>query len=313
MIRQSLIIPVYKNEANVPELLEALRAMAARVGSGFEVVFVVDGSPDRSWLLLREALLDAPFHAQLVRLSRNFGSYPAIRQGLVQARGRYCAVMAADLQEPPELIEQFFIRLEQDGADVIVGAREQRDDPAFTRVTSEWFWQLYRLFINRDIPKGGVDVFGCNEVFRKALLSIDERNSFMIGQIFWLGFRRETIHYKRRSRNAGKSAQTLRRRLRYMSDSLFAFTDLPISILLWAGWGGMGMALIAGIIVLVAKLLGMASVPGYTAIMLALLFLGSLNLLAQGIIGGYVWRVLQNARRRPDSVVALTETFEARP
>lgn len=312
MIRYSLIIPVYKNEENIPALIECLHGMAQRLGSGFEVVCVVDGSPDRSWLLLREALREAPFHSQLLRLSRNFGSYPAIRQGLIQARGTFCAVMAADLQEPPEMIEQFFSLLGSDEADVIVGAREGRDDPAFTRITSEWFWRLYRLFINRDVPKGGVDIFACNAVFRRALLSIDERNSFMVGQIFWLGFRRQIITYKRRARSAGKSAQIMRKRLRYMSDSLFAFTDLPVSILLWSGWIGIAIAVVAGTIVLAAKLLGLAPVPGYTATMLALLFLGSVILLTQGIIGAYVWRVLQNSRRLPDSVVAHGEIFEAK-
>ena len=298
----SLIIPVFRNEENVPELLSALVQLAQKVPA-FEVVFVVDGSPDKSAEALGKGLLKADYLWQLIELSRNFGSFAAIRQGLALATGRFFAVMAADLQEPPELIEQFFKELSKENVDLIVGVRASRADPPFTRFCSGLYWRLYRFLIMREIPAGGVDVFACNRSFRDALLALEERSSFLIGQLFWLGFRRHEVSYQRRARTTGKSAWGIRRRLRYMLDNVFAFSDLPISLLLWLGAFGLAVSFISVIILLGAWTLGLISVRGYTPIMLVSIFFGSLLVFGQGIIGCYLWRVAENTKRRPLSII----------
>jgi polyisoprenyl-phosphate glycosyltransferase len=301
-IEHSLVIPVYRNEENIPSLLEALDELAGDINA-FEVVFVIDGSPDRSAEVIARGLTRAPYAWQLVELSRNFGSFAAIRQGLALARGRQFAVMAADLQEPPRLMRQFFEELDGGHYDVVVGVRASRTDPAMTQFFSRIYWQLYSMFVMREIPRGGVDIFGCNRAFRDALLSLEERNSFLIGQIFWLGFRRHEIPYERRARAIGSSAWKFRRRLQYMLDSLFAFSDLPISLLLWLGALGVGVSTVSTVILLATWLLGLIEVRGYVPIMLALMFFGSLLVLGQGIIGCYIWRVAENTKKRPLSVI----------
>lgn len=301
-VRRSLIIPVYRNEANIPALLDALRALAAEI-AGFEVVFVIDGSPDRSAAVLADGLANAPFAWQLAELSRNFGAFAAIRQGLALARGAYFAVMAADLQEPPELITRFFAELESGETDLVVGVRQERDDPALSAFSSRLFWALYRRLIMPAIPEGGVDVFACNQTFRKALLSLEERESFLIGQLFWIGFRRREISYQRRAREIGKSAWTLRRKFNYMLDGIFAFSSLPITLLLGVGVLGASVSIIASAIVFLSWLGGAIGAPGYAPIMLAIMFFGSLTTLGLGVIGGYVWRIAENGRRRPLSIV----------
>ena len=301
-IEHSLVIPVYRNEENIPDLLQALAALAPQL-AGFEVVFVIDGSPDRSAEALADGLVQVPYAWQLIELSRNFGSFAAIRQGLALARGRFFAVMAADLQEPPELIRDFFNELGDNRHDVVVGVRASRADPMLTKFFSSLYWRLYRRLIMRDIPPGGVDVFACNHAFRDALLSLDERNSFLIGQLFWLGFRRREVGYERRARALGKSAWKFGRRLRYMLDSLFAFSDLPITLLVWLGALGVGASLLTAFIVVGAWVLDLIDVRGYVPIMLAVSFFGSLLVLGQGIIGCYVWRVAENTKRRPLSVI----------
>lgn len=301
-IRHSLVIPVYKNEENLTDLLAALRDLATRI-EGFEVVFVVDGSPDGSAIRLAQELPAAPFAWQLVELSRNFGSFAAIRQGLALARGELTAVMAADLQEPPELVEDFFKSLDGDAADIVVAVRASRVDPYFTRLTSRIYWSLYRSIVMRQVPVGGVDVFACNRAFRDALLSLEERNSFLIGQLFWLGFRRLEVPYERRARAAGVSAWRFRSRLRYMLDSIFAFTDLPITLFLWLGAFGVGASVIGSLVVVAAWLLGDIAVRGYVPIMLTVMFFGSLMVLGQGILGCYIWRTAENTKKRPLSVV----------
>ena len=149
----SVVIPVYKNEASIPRLLEALSNMSRQLDGEMEAVFVVDGSPDQSFGLLRAALDRLEFPAQLLAHSRNFGSFPAIRTGLAAARGDYFGVMAADLQEPPELLIAFFKALELDECDVAIGTRTGRNDPYASRLASGLFWGLYRRLVVHDMPK----------------------------------------------------------------------------------------------------------------------------------------------------------------
>ncbi len=299
----SLVIPVYRNEESIPSLLQALTDLAASMSEPLEVVFVVDGSPDRSHALLSEQLPQLAFATQLLLLSRNFGSFAAIRCGLETARGKYFAVMAADLQEPPELIAQFFALLAQGEHDVVIARRDARKDPWLSRLGSSAFWGMYRRLINPQIPPGGVDVFACNRAFRDQLLALDESNSSLIGLMFWLGFRRGEISYQRREREHGKSAWTLGRKFKYMMDSVFSFSDLPIRMLLLLGMLGISVSVLLGIVVLAIRLGGGIALPGYAATMIAILFFGGLNAFGLGIIGAYVWRAFANTQRRPLAIV----------
>jgi glycosyltransferase involved in cell wall biosynthesis len=301
-----LVVPVYRNEENIPDLLRALSALAAEV-PGFEVVLVVDASPDNAEALLRAALPNLGYPAQLLSLSRNFGAFAAIREGLAQARGRFFAVMAADLQEPPELVEHFFGVLRADGADLCLGVRRSRADPGMSRFLSQAYWRLYRRFVIREVPAGGVDVFGCNEAVRTALLSLNERSGSLIGQLFWVGFRRREVPYDRRARAKGTSAWHFSKRVRYFVDSVFAFSDLPIHLLVAMGGVGAALSAVVAAVVLAAWLLREIPVEGYVPIMLAVLFFGFATLLALGIIGIYVWRISENVRGRPNAIVARRE------
>lgn len=306
----SLIIPVYKNEASLPDLLTAVSGLAAAVPSGFEAVFVVDGSPDNSFQILRTRLPQQPFASRLVLLSRNFGSFAAIRAGLQCAHGDHFAVMAADLQEPPELVLEMSRVLRDGMADVVVGVRDGRHDPITSSIASRIFWALYRRYVVHDMPPGGVDIFACNRVFRDRLLTLEERHSSLVAQVFWLGFRRETVTYVRRKREHGKSAWTFRKKLNYLSDSVFAFTDLPIRILIRAGVIGAAASALFGLAALAARLAGGIDVPGYTATIVAITLLGSLNLLGLGVVGSYAWRAYENTKQRPLAVPMSTESFE---
>jgi glycosyltransferase involved in cell wall biosynthesis len=305
----SLIIPVYKNEANIADLLTVLHRFHQRYGDRFEAILVVDGSPDRSWQLLHDGLQDSGIPCQLLLLARNFGSFLAIRRGLEVARHEITAVMAADLQEPPELIDSFYEALAADEADLAIGVRTERSDGRISAVFSSIFWGLFRRIAFRDVPKGGVDVFGCNRKFRDSLLSLQENNTSLIGQLFWVGFRRIEFPYARLARTKGKSSWTFRGRIRYMLDSVFAFSDVPITALLWIGALGAAVSVLAGGAVLVSYLTGHIDRTGYTPIILSVLFTGSLVLIGQGIVGAYVWRAVENAKRRPLTITATHEVF----
>jgi glycosyltransferase involved in cell wall biosynthesis len=306
----SLIIPVYKNEESLVALIEALEWIRLQLDGSLEVVFVIDGSPDQSYLKLKKLLPSTNFKFQLARLSKNFGSFSAIRAGLSIATGNFYSVMAADLQEPKELAVTFFKEIEKNEFDIIIGTRESRNDPFFTKLSSSIFWLIYKKFVQPEMPKGGVDMFACNQAFKKELLQLCESNSSLIGLIFWLGFRRKIIFYSRHERLYGKSAWTFKKKLKYMMDSIFSFSDLPIKILLNMGFLGLGISLMFSFFVIVSKVFGFITVPGYTATVLLIIFFGSLNSFGLGIIGNYIWRAFENTKQRPESVILSIEKGE---
>ncbi|RZO08822.1 glycosyltransferase [Pseudomonas moorei] len=305
----TLVIPVYRNESNLPDLLVAIAGLNVQLENALEVVFVVDGSPDRCYEILRDQLPFQPFRSKLVLLSRNFGSFMAIRTGLQNGSGERFAVMAADLQEPPELVLEMNRVLVGKDIDVVVGARESRQDPWLSRTASKIFWGLYRRYVIPEIPPGGVDMFACNKAFRDTLLTLEERHSSLIAQLFWLGYRREVVTYSRQERIHGKSAWTFRKKVNYLMDSIFSFTDLPIRLVTRVGAFGSGLAAVLGILTLIAKLNDVIEVPGYAMIMLTLTFLGCLNLLGLGIVGSYAWRAYENTKNRPLAIPVWIKGF----
>ena len=161
------------------------------------------------------------------------------------------------------------------------------------------------------MPRGGVDTFACTHRVRDRLVSLEESNSSLVGLLIWLGFRRIEVPYDRAARPSGRSGWTLRKKLRYLFDSTYSFTDLPINLLLTVGVGGVLLSLIAAAIVLVAWMFAGIGVAGYTPLMLTMLGMGSLMLSGLGVVGSYVWRTYENSKRRPSSVYTLVEDFDA--
>ncbi len=299
----TLVIPVYRNEGSIPDLLDAVSGLHRDLDGQMQAVFVIDGSPDRSFELLRDALPARPFASKLALLSRNFGSFSAIRAGLELSETERYAVMAADLQEPPELVLEMDKALRTEPVDVVVGTRQGREDPLMTRLPAQLFWWLYRKYVVPEVPPGGVDVFGCNREFRDNLLRLDERHSSLIAQLFWLGFRRKLIYYSRKTRQHGKSAWTLRKKVNYLMDSVFSFTDLPIRLLVRVGGATALLAGLFGIVVVIGRLVGLIDVPGYAMTILTIVFLGAVNLFGLGVVGSYAWRIYENTKGRPHTVM----------
>ncbi len=308
--RYSVVVPVYRNEATLPALVERLEELAGELDARLEVVFVVDGSPDASLVLLRRLLAEqAAFSSQLIALSRNFGSFSAIRTGLAAAEGELIAVMAADLQEPVSLVREFFRRLDTGEIDVAVGARRSRADDRAGQTASRLFWWLYRHLVQSEIPAGGVDVFGCTRQVAGELIRMDESHTSLVGLLYWVGFRRAEVPYDRLPRPEGKSAWSFRRKVRYLLDSIFSFTDLPITFIIVLGVVGVAVSAFSGIAVLVAWATDQINVEGYTPLILAVFFMTSLILISLGVVGSYVWRTYENSKGRPGSVTMTHERF----
>lgn len=309
MTEFSIVIPVYGNEENIAPLIARLGELMTDLPTDTEVVFVVDGSPDRSYDLLAAALPTAGFRSQLLRHSRNFGSFAAIRTGLAAARGHSIGVMAADLQEPAELMVEFHRTLSTGAVDVAVGRRVSRNDPAMSSLSSRTFWGLYRKTVMKDMPPGGVDVFGCTRAVADELVRLEEAHSSLVAQLYWVGFRRAEIPYERQAREAGESSWTFRKRVKYLLDSVFSFTNLPLDILLVTGVVGTVVVLLVAAVVLGFYLGGAIDEPGYVPLMLAILFSTFLMISSLGIVGAYIWRIFDNSKRRPTAIVMTREEW----
>lgn len=309
----SVVVPVYRNEANLPDLLAALARINAQLDGELEVVLVVDGSPDRSYAILREALPRQAFRSKLVLLSRNFGAFAAIRAGLAEASGEHLAVLAADLQEPPELIVRFRELLAAGDCDVVLATRESRADPLLSRWSAGLFWWFYRKFVQPRMPAGGLDVFGCTRAFANHLLKLEEANSTLVGLLVWLGFRAKTIGYQRQARQVGKSAWTFAKKWKYLSDSIFAFTDLPFRLLSFLGVLAVACATVLSFAAIVARLTGKIPIPGYTITVVLIMFFGGINAIGLSLLGAYLWRAFDNTKKRPNYLVVASESFPAMP
>jgi polyisoprenyl-phosphate glycosyltransferase len=307
----SVVVPVYRNEATLALLVERLERIADEVEEPLEVVFVVDGSPDGSLVLLRRLLSEhARFSSQLISLSRNFGSFSAIRAGLAAAEGDLIAVMAADLQEPASLVLDFFRGLAGGDHDIAVGVRAGRDDPVGDMLPARLFWWLFRRLVEPEIPPGGVDVFACTRQVARQLLRLEESHTSLVGLVYWLGFRRLEVPYVRQPRPVGSSGWGFRRKVRYLLDSIFSFTDLPITVIITVGAIGVAASTIWAIVVLAAWAAGTIHVQGYTPLMLAIFFVTSAILISLGLVGSYVWRTYENSKGRPSAIPMTHERFE---
>ena len=302
-ITHSVIVPVYQNSASIDQLVDALIVLADSLEGNFEAVFVVDGSPDDSAAKLFARFPNDHISSQILQLSRNFGAFAAIRVGLEAARGKYVAVIAADLQEPPELLKSFFNKLRDGSCDIVIGRRTSRHDAAISSFMARIYWRFYTKVINRDIPNGGVDVFACKDSVAKQLSGLSEGNTSLIGLLFWVGFRRDFVDYARLARPYGQSSWTIKKKFKYLADSIFAFTDLPIVVLQIIGILGIVISTILGIIVLVGSISGSISAPGYTTLMIVILASTSGILLGLGVVGSYAWRAYENGKNRPNAII----------
>lgn len=300
----SLIVPIFNNQDSIPKLLSNINDIRNLLDEEFEAIFVVDGSPDESLNLLYSQLSALPYKAKLISHSKNFGSFAAIKTGLSQTDTDYSATYSADCQEPTSLIKDFYDILATGKSDIVFGTRVSRSDPYLSKLFSKIFWSIYRRLVDSKIPKGGVDVFACNKRFREELLKLGEARSSLISLAFWLGFHRAFVPYKRLNRTEGKSAWSFRRKLRYFSDSLFAFTDLPVRLLLLSGFIGIVLSVILSLIIVSLRIIGDITIPGYSPTILLILFFGALNIFGLGLVGSYAWRSYENSKNRPAAVIS---------
>ena len=302
----SIVVPVYYNEQSLEPLYHCVVSTFEQILSpdNLEIVFVDDGSGDGSFDVLCGLAKKDPCRVRVLRLARNFGSHAAILAGLNACRGTYAAMLSADLQDPPEIIARMLEQARTDGAYVVLAVRDAREEPALkTHLANGYYW-IMRTLTDARFPSGGFDCFLIHRHVIDALTRLNETNTSLTAQILWLGFRKSSISYVRKARIQGKSRWTLRKKVRLLADSLVSFSRLPVRFVEVMGFGAMMCGLLYAAWITILRLTDDKIPPGWASLMVVLLVMFGLTLLSLGIIGEYLWRILDASRRRPAFLVA---------
>ncbi len=298
----SIIIPVYFSENNLKPLYDDLSCkLLLNTKYEWEIVMINDGSGDQSYGVMQElAAMDQ--RIKIFSLSRNFGSHAAVLCGLTNCTGDCAVVKAADLQEPTEMVLEM-VESWQRGNNVVLAVREGREEGKLQVFFANLYYWLIQKTALPNMPKGGFDVFLLDRKVINVLMQLDEKNSAITGQILWSGFRTDKVYYMRAQRKIGKSRWTLRKKVRLVSDTLFSFSTLPITIVSVIGTCSCGIAVIWAVMVFVSRLMGRITVEGWTALFMFSLFSFGIQMMTLGILGGYLWRTFEASRNRPPYII----------
>ena len=300
----SIVVPVYHNASSLGDLLAALQAVADKnLEDDFEFIFVDDGSADGSFAVLQKLASNEP-RMKAVKLSRNFGSNAAIMAGMSQVGGDAVAAIAADLQDPPALLHDM-IELWRGDHKVVIAARRGRQDPFPTSLLSDTFYRLFRRYAIKTMPERGFDFFLIDRQVCALINDIQENNAYLMGLILWLGFDPYVLYYDRQARKQeyGQSMWSLKRKLKYFVDSFVAFSYFPIRLASALGLLFSLLGLLYALWVIYARLALGIEAEGWASLMIVVLIAAGVQMLILGIIGEYMWRGLDETRRRPRFII----------
>lgn len=297
-------MPCYYNAQNLPHTFEELSVRETELEDLVELqyVFVDDGSKDATLDVLHQQKSMLKGQVKIIKLARNFGAYNAVLAGLNYDDGDCTVVLAADLQDPPELIHKMLQRW-QSGFKFVIANREDREEPFFQKLISGTFHKLMRRHAIRHIPPGGYDLVLFDKQIREQVVKMDEQNAHLLYLMSWLGYEYVTIPYTRRKREIGKSRWTFSKKLKLFIDSFVSFSFFPIRALSVAGLVLGGLALLYGLFIIIARVAGWVPIQGWSTLMVVLLFVSAFQMIGLGILGEYIWRALDAARNRPNFIV----------
>lgn len=295
----SVVIPIYNEEDNILPLIERLRGVIGGMGlSSVEYIFINDGSRDRSMEIIKE-LSQKNSEIKFINLSRNFGHQIAVTAGLDKSLGEAVAIIDADLQDPPELIPELYKKLKS-GFEVVYAKRKSRQGESFLKkMTAKIFYRILRKMTSIKIP---VDTGDFRIVDRKivdVLKQMPEQQKFLRGQISWIGFNQTFVEYDRDERHAGKTGYTYKKMIRLALDGITSFSNFPLKIVTVAGFVVSTVSFFMILYALYSRFISKDYQPGWASLMIAVLFIGGIQLIGIGIIGEYISRMSANVRDRP--------------
>jgi glycosyltransferase involved in cell wall biosynthesis len=304
----SVVVPLFDEEENVEELYRRLVAALDALWLGYELVFVNDGSGDRTPALVDELRRRDPRVVPL-HLSRNFGHQPAISAGLAHARGQAVIIMDGDLQDPPEVLGRFIERW-REGYEVVYAVRTQRKESIIKRAGYFLFYRLLRAISDLEIPLDSGDFCLMDRKVVDVLNHLPERMRFVRGLRTFVGFRQVGVTYPRAAREAGKPKYTFRALVRLALDGIISFSSAPLNLVTYLAILSGGLALLLLVWVLADAWSRHESPSGWASAIVVVLFMSAVQLLSLGIVGEYVRRIFQEVKGRPAYIVRDTPVDE---
>jgi dolichol-phosphate mannosyltransferase len=298
----SVVVPCYNEEAVIRQTHARLASVLGGIGMRYEVVYVNDGSRDRTLEILRD-LQQSDSHVRVMSFARNFGHQMAVTAGIDSAAGDAVVLIDADLQDPPEVIPQM-VEKWREGNRVVYGTRESRvGESKFKLVTAQLFYQLINKISDVPIPHDTGDFRLMDRRVVEVLKRMPERDRFVRGMVSWVGFQQCALPYARAERAAGESKYPLRKMVLFAADGLVSFSIIPLRIATAFGFLSAVLTIVGIIYALLLRLFTGIWVPGWTLMFIGTLFMGGMSLTCLGIIGEYVGRIYRELKRRPLYVV----------
>jgi dolichol-phosphate mannosyltransferase len=307
----SIVIPVYNEEEVLEELYRRLSEAMGRIEDPWELILVDDGSVDDSATIIQE-LHERDPRVKGISFSRNFGFQEAVTAGLTYARGQAIILSDADLQDPPEVIPDM-VEQWREGSEVVYGVRSHREGETwFKKLTALTFYRLIRRITNVEIPVDTGDFRLMDRRVVNAILRMPERNRFLRGMVPWVGYEQSGLPYEREARYAGESKfKSVRQMLPFAIDAITSFSYFPLQLATIFGFFIAGISLIAIIAVIILRIFGPAGeLSGQATTLVAVLFLGGVQLISLGIIGEYLGRIYDEVKGRPLFLVDRTWGIE---
>ena len=305
----SVVIPCFNEEEVISETIHQILAFADDVqGMAVEIIFVDDGSKDRTLEILEDAS-DLDSRIKVIGFARNFGHQLAVTAGIDFSHGNAVVLIDADLQDPPYVIHQMISKWKE-GFDVVYGVRTDRPgESVFKLASARAFYRILNRLSSTPIPLDTGDFRLMDRAVVDVLSAMPEKDRFIRGMVAWVGFKQYALPYKRAERFAGTSKYPLRKMLRFALDGIFSFSTKPLQMAVGFGFLSAGLSLIGIFYALFLRLFTSIWVEGWTAIMIAVLFIGGVQLICLGILGEYVGRIYNESKNRPLYIVKTKKRF----
>ena len=308
MSKLSIVVPVYYNSDTLELLYEDMKEKILDKIGDYEIVFVDDGSGDNSWEVMNN-IKSRDRNVVCARLSRNFGEHAAILAGLSICTGDCAVTKQADLQEDSTLILDMYESWKR-GNKVVLAVRESRDENWVKKFFAGMYYWMVKKVVNKEMPKGGCDCYLVDRQVIEVLEKMDEKNSSLTLQVMWVGFKSEKIYFHRKDREIGKSRWTLGKKIKLVVDSMISFTYLPIRFTAIVGLLFSLFSIVGIILVIKEKLTTGTPILGYASIMCIILFGFGLVFIVLAILGEYIWRTLEESRKRPPYLIDVVNKDE---
>lgn len=298
----SVITPIFNEAQTIPELYRRVKEVLDSTGESWELVMVDDGCTDGSTELIRQ-LANQDERVRPVIFARNFGHQLAVTAGLDYSRGQAVVIMDADLQDPPEVIVELF-RKWQEGYEVVYAVRAKREgESAFKLLTASLFYRIITRITDVKIPMDTGDFRLLDRNVVNVLNQMRERHRFLRGMSVWVGFKQTGVEYERAARFAGSTKYPFKKMFKFAWDAVTSFSFLPLQVATYLGFFSAGVSILAIPVVIILRVTGSNAFFGQATTLIAVLFLGGVQLISLGLLGEYVGRLYDEARGRPLYIV----------